>query len=222
MNICVITADLYKSREIDDRSKVQEKIKLTINKVNKKYKDYILADFMITLGDEWQGALKNIERSYQIITEFQSELFPVKISFGVGEGSISTKISKKVTEMDGPAFINSREALEKSKKDRKSITYIIKNKEKGKTLNTIAGLVQLIRKDWTNTQFEKVELYKVLKTTRKVAEKLKISQSDIVRTLNATKYYEIVEAEEFLNKILATGSRTSSRAMMTKKHHQWQ
>lgn len=206
-NICVITADLFKSREIADRSKVQEKLKIAIKKVNKKYKDYILSDFMITLGDEWQGALKNIEKSYEIINEFQSELFPIKIAFGIGEGNISTRIAKKVVEMDGVAFINSREALEKSKKDKGNITYIIKNKEKGKILNIILELIQVIKDNWTTKQFEKIKLYKELKTLRKVGERLKVVHSDIAKALHLAKYYTISESEEFINSILICSSK---------------
>lgn len=201
-NICVITADLYKSREIINRKKVQEKLKTVIEKVNRKYKDYILSNFMITLGDEWQGSLKNIEKSYEIINEFQSELFPIKISFGIGEGNVSTKISKKVTEMDGKAFINSRESLEKSKKEKINITFIIKDKEKEKTLNIILELIQAIKENWTVKQFEKIRLYKELKTVRKVGESLGTYHSNIVESLNSAKYYEVTRAEKLINSIL--------------------
>ena len=47
----VIIGDMKNSQKIQDRNKVQEKLKSVLKEINKKYKKDIASKIMITLGD---------------------------------------------------------------------------------------------------------------------------------------------------------------------------
>jgi len=151
----VITGDLVKSREISERYKVQIKLQKVLNAVNKKFRDDIVVNFSITLGDEFQGLLYTPEKSFDIIKEIQREIYPVRISFGVGSGTISTKIAKKTTEMDGECFRKSREALLEAKKLKQEIIYNT-GTDIDLSVNTILRLIYSIKSDWKKIHYHRI------------------------------------------------------------------
>ncbi|MDI6641020.1 MAG: SatD family protein [Elusimicrobiota bacterium] len=199
-----ITGDLIKSREIPNRNRIQLKLQNILDRVNKQFKDIIIVKFSITVGDEFQGLLNSVEKSYDIIKEIQNSLYPVKISFGVGVGSISTKIMKKSTEMDGECFRWSREALEKAKKDEQSIVYITGNSEKDLAMNTIIMLMDAIKNDWKTIHYKRTSLYEKFGTFDKVAVKEGITKQMISKMFADIKYKKIKKTEETVRKLLST------------------
>ncbi len=135
MSYCAITADVNKSRDIHERKLLQNNILDALTEANRLFKKCIVADFAITLGDEWQGVLVDISESYKVVSYFQERLYPISISFGVGEGEIETKIVTKSVEMDGEVFHRSREALDLAKKSPR-IYFITNNSANDLLLNT--------------------------------------------------------------------------------------
>ncbi|TDT62455.1 SatD family protein [Fonticella tunisiensis] len=109
----VVTMDLVRSREMDDRSRVQQKLDECINKINNKYREFLAAPIGFTTGDEWQALLYNPSKCYSIIEEFQQYLWTLDILFyaGIGIGELSTEVYKEVNKMDGPCFHMAREAI---------------------------------------------------------------------------------------------------------------
>jgi len=97
--VAVLTVDVSKSREFEDRGELQIKIKNAIKEVNSKYKNNLLAKFSITLGDEFQGAIKDREMSYDMLTWIEDLLYPARVKGGLGLGRVETPLSEKVTEM---------------------------------------------------------------------------------------------------------------------------
>ncbi|MGB4438298.1 MAG: SatD family protein, partial [Sedimentibacter sp.] len=55
-----IIGDIVNSKKIDNRNDVQIKLKSLLKRIDEKYTDDIASDFMITLGDEFQGLLKDL------------------------------------------------------------------------------------------------------------------------------------------------------------------
>lgn len=198
-----ITGDLVKSREIPNRSKVQTKMKKMLDRINKQFRDVIVVKFFIILGDEFQGLISSAEKSYDIIKEIQKSIYPVKISFGVSVGSISTKIMKKTTEMDGECFVRSRDALQKAKEKNQSVVYLTGNSEKDIAINTIIMLTDTIRKNWKNPHYKRIWEYEELGSQQAVAQKNKISQQMVSKILNTTNYFKIKNAEQNIRNLLS-------------------
>ena len=54
-----IIGDIIDSKTIKDRLSIQNKLTNCLNVINQTYHDEIVANFTITLGDEFQGLLKD-------------------------------------------------------------------------------------------------------------------------------------------------------------------
>ena len=119
----VINMDIVHSRKIKNRIEVQNIIKNYLKSLSKKYEDKLLTPITITLGDEWQIVLKDISKSYTIITEINEFLddYSIKTYSGIGIGSISTEVYSNSSNMDGEAFINARNAINIAKKSGDTI-----------------------------------------------------------------------------------------------------
>ena len=72
-----VIGDIKESKKITNRSEVQKKLKLILEKINEKYNDDISSKFMITLGDEFQGLLCNGKNTMNIIFEMERKMYPV-------------------------------------------------------------------------------------------------------------------------------------------------
>ncbi|WP_157721901.1 SatD family protein [Tumebacillus avium] len=117
-NYCAMIFDIQGSKKLSNRSEVQFELIDTINDFNNKHKDFLVSDFNISVGDEWQGLLKD-KKYYPIVQNFFAEKLSVPFYTGVGVGPLTVfSSSLPVNQLDGPCFHKAREALElaKSKK----------------------------------------------------------------------------------------------------------
>ena len=98
---------------IDLKEDEENKLKKILDDINLKYKADIKANFLITLGDEFQGLLNSPVFAIEIVKYIQRELYPVKLRFGIGIGEISTEINQKAAVgADGPALFAAREMID--------------------------------------------------------------------------------------------------------------
>lgn len=120
--------DIKNSRLIENRQNVQLELIDTLKKCNLKFEKYIISPFIITLGDEWQGLLKEDAPYLDILNFFKTSL-PNNIEFytGIGIGAITIhNFELTVNQLDGPSFYLARKALKYAKKNNCSLV-IIKN-----------------------------------------------------------------------------------------------
>ncbi|MCD6422562.1 MAG: hypothetical protein J7L42_00380 [Elusimicrobia bacterium] len=199
-----LTGDVVASRKISYRSRFQQKLLKVIEKINKEFKKVLVVKFAITVGDEFQGLLNSLETSYEIVKEFHQNLFPVKLTFGVGAGRISTAIRKRTSEMDGECFVFSRKALEQAKKLKQSVVYITGKKDRDIAVNTIISLIDTIKSNWKEIHYRRVFRYQCLGTLEEVAKKEKVSKQVISKMFSQIKYAEVKEAEKNLKELLST------------------
>lgn len=198
----VIIGDIIESRKIKNREKVQKKLKSVLNSANTIFKEHIEVNFSITLGDEFQGLLKDISESYRIIKYFEKNLYPLKARFGVGVGMLSTPISENIGEMDGECFIKAREAINEAKKNDRFVIYKLGIDEKDMIINTILMLIEAIKTSWKEIHLRRIWLYEKLGTYEKVAKKEKISKQMISKMFKRIHYDEVKKAEEVVMYIL--------------------
>lgn len=111
-----IIGDIKKSKNIQERKIFQEKLSKTLDEVNQIYSASISSKFTITLGDEFQGLLHSGEHIMNIIQYIKKEVYPVKIRFGIGVGSISTDINYEISiGADGPGYYKARDCVDELK-----------------------------------------------------------------------------------------------------------
>jgi hypothetical protein len=208
-----IIGDIKGSKNIKDRSNVQEKLRTTLQEINHMYASDIASKFMITLGDEFQGLLSFGVNTMKILSEIEQSMYPVKIRFGIGIGEITTKINPDMAiGADGPGYYKARSAIEYLKENEKrkqinvSDTRIDiegENHETTMMLNTILSLLTIIKSSWSERQREIIwDIMKTQDSQVNVAKRFNIQQPTVQKMLASGKYYAYKEAIDTIGKAL--------------------
>ena len=216
-----IIGDVKDSRTLPNRNDVQEKLKKVLLDINRIYNKDIAADFLITLGDEFQGLMLKSNNIIKIVKHIQRELHPIQIRFGIGIGEISTKINKKAAiGADGPAFYAARNVitmiheLEKKIKiqapDIQISLYTEKNIFEIKEINILLSLIKAIEDSWTEKQRYTVwDMMINHGSQNECALRMNTSQSTVARRLSDGKYIVYVNAintaEEAISRLEENG-----------------
>lgn len=210
----VIIGDIIDSKKILERQDVQKKFKNVLKKINNKYATDIASKFKITLGDEFQGLLKNQNNILNIIFDIEMAMSPISLRFGVGIGDITTDINyNDSSEIDGPAYHQARsiiEDLEASKNQYSQrqanilISSQIENKEIDTLLNSILSVCTALKSKWTKRQTEIIYTYLESEENQyKTAEKLNIGQSSVNKSLNSADFYTYKSAVDSIDNFLS-------------------
>ena len=106
-----LIGDIIDSRHEQDRYDVQKKLQSILSSVNAEHAAHIAADFLITLGDEFQGLLfaeKGADPIF-VADRIIDEMFPVRIRIAIGFGGMATQIRREAAiGADGEAFYRAR------------------------------------------------------------------------------------------------------------------
>src|SRR5437879_12376398 len=115
-----LIGDMVGSRELlpSRRQKIQERFREFIQYLNKKYAKDILAKFVITLGDEFQGLLLSATPVPDLMWDIDQRFSDRDLRVGVGFGVLTTPIQEEAINVDGPALYNARAAIERSEERR--------------------------------------------------------------------------------------------------------
>jgi predicted DNA-binding protein YlxM (UPF0122 family) len=196
MNYCAIIGDIVGSRNIKNRQEVQDRFEDVLKMANNKYDRYVASNFMVTLGDEFQGLLYKPSLSLEVIEFIREKMYPVELVFGIGIGPMETKFSKSSSVgSDGPAYWYARKMVEKAKSKKPSIC-LFSDSPEDEIINSLILIIESCSNSRTNKQQEIVKLYKELGSQYKVAERLNISQSAVSGTLQKAFFKEIESSIE--------------------------
>ncbi|MCK4244546.1 MAG: hypothetical protein KAX20_02865 [Candidatus Omnitrophica bacterium] len=209
-NFVAITGDLVSSRQIKERERIQRELDKINRKVNRKFKEVLVVPFSFRGGDEIQGLLKEFFYSIEIVYLYTKNLYPQRIRFGIGKGTISTAIAETTIQMDGKSFTRSREALESAKKENKYIVYSTGSPKIDSSINTIFLLIQSLQRDWKPLHYRRFWLYKELKSIEKVAKEEDISKQAIAKSLKIAHCEVLLKAERVLKSLLSEGTSSLS------------
>lgn len=204
-----VIGDIVNSREISNRDLVQRTLNDILQDMNNLYKEDISSKFMITLGDEFQGLLHRGSNLIKIIEEIEYRMYPVKIRFGIGVGSITTDINYEMPlGADGPAYYYAREMIEdiKSFRDKpEECDFKIKSESNETDLlfNTISLLLSSMKRKWTDRQRDIVHSsYYFTARQTKIAEMFGVSQAAVQKVLKTADYRQYKIAMDTMAKVL--------------------
>jgi hypothetical protein len=194
-----LIADMVKSRDLPtyERPEVQKRFKALVSILNHKYSKQILARFVITLGDEFQGLLHSSLTIPDIIWDIE-ENFPDRIlRTGIGFGVLHTAVPKVAINVDGPALHNARAAIEKAK-DRPALGGVFVGfGSLDSILNGVARILWFHRSGFTEQQ------RKILTLLRKhtfhqsdVAKEMDISRQAVSKQVLSAGLQAYAECEE--------------------------
>lgn len=212
MNYIAIIGDIKHSKNISNRYEIQEKLKKTLDYINKQFKKDIAAKFLITLGDEFQGLLSAAEPLVDIIGYIQNEMFPVRIRIGVGIGEITTEINRNAAiGADGPAFYAARRAItgihDTEKKLKKQAPDVQVEFEDSSDLdleqiNTILSLLKVVENGWSESQRKTIwDMIENGGSQEDCAKRMKTTQSTVARRLSSGNYIVYNNSRKLLREV---------------------
>ena len=188
--------DVLNSREKNQKNLIEDFRNCTTY-INNKYKKNILSPLTITLGDEFQGVIKNLSNSIKIIVELEEFIiknnFPMKLRYVLYVGEIETEINSNIAyEMLGNGLTDSRRIIN-NMKEKDSRFYIdTKEESKNSILNNGFNIFQNIVDKWKiEKDYEIIYSLIEFKDYKIVSEKLNKNRSLVwkrERNLNISSY----------------------------------
>jgi hypothetical protein len=210
---CVVIADIINSRYILNRLEIQDKYIQLSETLNKKYRSDIASKFIVTMGDEMQGLLEEPNNIISIIKDMQTTMYPIKLRFGIGIGTINTKIDfENSVRIDGNAYHRARfcidqiKELNKKNPDTYSIMINSNNEVWDDLVNSNLMLCTALRASWTDKQDKIVNMYELCnKDQGETAKALSVSQSYISKTLKVVLYKNFTDALNTVSNAIIKG-----------------
>lgn len=199
-SFAAVIGDIKGSRKLENRKEVQERLQKVLDRLNRKYEEDIVSSFLITLGDEFQGLLCSGKNILNMINEIKMEMYPVRLRFGIGFGTITTDIRREMAlGADGPGYYRAREAVEvlkeREKKNRPVPADLClkmdeEDRDKEVLLNTVFDLLYVVEEGWTERQREIIwDMLVYGDGQQNTAARLSISQPTVQKALAAGSYY---------------------------------
>lgn len=189
-----LIGDIIQSKQVADRSQLQESINNAFETIHERYPDLIQSKFTLTLGDEFQALLTPSKTIFQML-DYLEMLIPVSFRFGLGYGTLTTDFNKDVSiGADGPAYWHAREAIDiihDQNWSGKTKGYVVTKDDKfDRTINNLLLLSDTLKDGWTDLQrktFEQMlskEIYTADFNQKEFADELGISASSLSKRLN--------------------------------------
>jgi SatD family (SatD) len=185
------------SRELSRRRrpKIQERFKDFTDFLNKRYEQYILSRFVITLGDEFQGLLWTATPIPDLMWDIAHRFSDRDLRVGVGFGVLYTPIQKEAINVDGPALYNARAAIETARKKRALGGVFVGFGEMDPVMNGIARILSFHQSELTQTQLRIAELMRRGLTHSEAAKELGITRQSITKQVTAMGWSAYADAE---------------------------
>lgn len=201
---CAIIGDIVGSKKIKDRGAVQSLLNDILNEINVTYKKDIQANFLVTLGDEFQGLLSHPRHLLAIVETIRLRFYPYTLRIGIGFGDLATKIIRDhAIGADGPAYYAARACIKaiKDKNNKYEQGYqdiklgLYEGDVDMSLLNTSLALATYISRDWTKKQVEVIRLISSeAMSQREIGHLIGLDQSSVQRRLTSSGYFSYKQA----------------------------
>lgn len=192
----ILMADIINSGKKEQKP-LMEDFKNLIAEVNQIYKADILSPLTITLGDEFQGVIKNLAASIQIILTLEENSIHNKLNFKLryvlNQGEIETPVNEKIAyEMLGSGLTEARLKLNDSKYKKFRFNIAIDDVLQQSILNDAFIIFENITDKWSlKNDYELASNFIQFKDYKIVSEKMNKTRSLIwkrEKTLHMESY----------------------------------
>lgn len=178
-----LIADIVNSRELSNRMEVQELLRKTLAGLNRRTPS-LVSPYTITLGDEFQALFSSAEALFPNAIEILAALYPVRIRFSFGVGTLLTRIKRReAIGMDGPAFHAARDGMEAMKTARDT-TFIVRP-DTDDALGLSNLLLRLISHDiegWNKTRLAVMQRMFSGKSLLQISGELELAYQTVHKT----------------------------------------
>ncbi len=205
-SVVAVLADLAGSRRMSqsNRSKTQGDLDALMKHINREYRTALLAEFLVTLGDEFQGLLKTATVVPQIVQDVNERLPGTRIRIAISRGRLSTPLKKVALGTDGPVWYAARDLLtDMRKNDRYGAAFTGFGAGADRILNALAGLLTHQWRRLRSSQREIISEFRVQQHARKeLASKLGVTQQALSNRARSSGYREYAAGLEALSILL--------------------
>jgi len=202
---CVLIGDIRSSRDLQDWPTVFGNLENALREVNGEFSDDIVVGFGPTVGDEFQGALRDARNAYAVYLRVKGRL-PARIYCGIGIGDVEKPLGLDIG-MRGTAFYRARDALEDCKAKRRSV--LARSSDNAclddRVTNTLLHFIEVLEGSWTDRQSEVLGFYREHReyTYEMVGSHFGISKQAVGQILKAADWEAISDGEQLVNHLLA-------------------
>lgn len=173
--------------------------------MNTRYRNALAAKFLITIGDEFQGLLRDPSVLPELIRSVEINLPDIEIRLGVGCGEVFTDLNEYAIAMDGPAWHSARTAIEDSKTNRRlGGVFVGFGHDVDVTLNGFARVLHYVRSRLTAKQRNLLEALLASGTQTEIAARAGITKQAVSKQARAAGGEAYREAEHAWRMILMT------------------
>jgi SatD family protein len=122
-----LIADAVASRRLAGpaRDRLQARLRAAMPGYTRRWRRHLAAAFAVTLGDEVQCLLADVQPLWEIVHQLRLDFTEVEWIVACGRGALATRIPRGAAapELDGPCFHAARGALEAAKRPRLLFTF---------------------------------------------------------------------------------------------------
>ena len=207
-----VIGDVIRSRQIapQARSSFQRRMGRTLQQINSHFAPSLAAKFLITIGDEFQGLLRDPVVIPDLVRELEMNLPQASIRLGIGRGALYTDLGEYAIGMDGPVWHAARRALEDARVSRRlGGVFVGFGSKEDQLLNGIARVLHHVRSRLTAKQRELLEALLQGETQAEIATRERISKQAVSKRARAGGLEAYKEAEAAWKLVLANAERHS-------------
>jgi hypothetical protein len=208
MNYYILMADIINSRKKNEYVLMQE-FKHIVNKINFESALSVLSPLTITLGDEFQCIVMNLQESIKIIFNIEEAIVhnkaDFKLRFALHYGEINTPINHNIAyEMLGPGLSKTRNLLMNLKKSKNNSRFYfdVNGANFDKALNDAFFIYQSFIDNWDFKDYALISKFLDINDYKIVASQMKKDKSLMWKREKSLKITEYKTIKELINLIL--------------------
>lgn len=200
------------SRELSApaRAAAQRAFMKLIALLNKRFSHSIAAQFVITLGDEFQGLLSNADVIPELVWQIETSYSQRDVRLGIGYGALHTPLRKVALNIDGPALHNARTAITEAASGKLLGGVFHGFGPHDDILTGFAQILRQARRGMTARQRQVVGLLRTGQTQQKTSIALRISKQAVSDHAIAAGWEAYKLAEQGWTKALELATQRGS------------
>lgn len=152
MQHIILMADIVQSH-LYDQSDLMQVFRQAVQHVNRQFEAHLLSPLTITLGDEFQGVVRDVSAAVAIIWNLETATFlqkkPFELRYVLHEGPIDTPINRHIAyEMLGLGLTEARAFLNEMKGNSQRFRVNLQQTQASALLNEAFVIYLAIKRGW--------------------------------------------------------------------------
>ncbi|HEU4993842.1 MAG TPA: SatD family protein [Gemmatimonadaceae bacterium] len=204
--VVAVLGDVVRSRRMApaERDQLQRALERLMTRINQRYEAQVLGDFLMTLGDEFQGILDVPDVVPDIVQDIREALPRLRMRIIASRGVLTTQLKPTAIGTDGPVWHAARDLLEEWRAGKREGLGFTGFGGDDVALNAISGLLTY---HWSHLEDSQREIITALRhhegLRKDAASGMRISQQAMSNRALTAGWREFEGGMEALRQILA-------------------